>query len=304
MRIGLYDVDSKIPNLALMKISTWHKLQGDQTELYMPLLHESYDKVYASKVFDFSDGSYLREDMIVGGTGVSLEDKLPDEIESLQPDYSLYGYPHSLGFLMRGCRFKCGFCVVPRKEGRPYSNNTIEDIWTQRDSNFVMLLDNDFFGNPEWEDRIEEIRFYNLKVNFSQGLNIRIISDRQAHALASVRFTNTHASRSQVTFAWDQIKDERTILRGYHRCLEAGIKPWQMQFYVLIGYDSTREEDLHRVMTLKSLGCDPYAMPYDKSNDYQRHFVRWVNRRQIFNTCTWEEYKKTVNFEQKEGVWV
>ena len=74
--------------------------------------------------------------------------------------------------------------------------------------------------------------------------------------------------------------------------------------YVLIGYDSTREEDLHRVMTLKSLGCDPYAMPYDKSDDYQRHFVRWVNRRQIFNTCTWEEYKKTVNFEQEEGVWV
>ena len=210
----------------------------------------------------------------------------------MDPDYSFYNYPHNIGFAQRGCRFNCSFCVVPQKEGKPKSVNTIEKLWTQRSSNFLVLLDNDFFGNPEWKDRIEEIKELDLRVNFSQGLNIRIISERQAQALASVKFRSINNTSSQVTFAWDQIKDEKVIKRGYQRVVDAGIKPYQMQFYVLIGYNSTPEEDMHRVMMLKGWGCDPYAMPYDKTDPYQKKFVRWVNRRQIFNSCTFEEYLK------------
>tara|TARA_Y100000034_G_C6641505_1_gene280422 strand:+ start:28 stop:588 length:561 start_codon:yes stop_codon:yes gene_type:complete len=180
--------------------------------------------------------------------------------------------------------------VVPEKEGKPKSVNTIEKLWTQRTSNFLVLLDNDFFGNPEWKDRIEEIKELNLKVNFSQGLNIRIISERQAQALASVKFRNLKNTSSQVTFAWDQINDEKVIKRGFQRVVDAGIKPYQMQFYVLIGYDTTPEEDMHRVMMLKGWGCDPYVMPYNKKDPYQRKFTRWVNHRAIFNSCTFEEY--------------
>ena len=291
MKVAVLDVDSKIPNLALMKISQWHKLNGDDVEHYMPLAHHLYDKVYASKIFNFSDGSDIQDDMITGGTGIDLKISLPPKMDTMTPDYSLYNYPHNIGFTQRGCRFKCEFCVVPQKEGKPWSANTIDELWTQRDSKFLILLDNAFFGNPDWEERIEEMKEYDLRVNFSQGLNIRIISERQAQALASVNFRNINDNSKQVTFAWDQIKDERVIKRGFKRVTDAGIKPYQMQFYVLIGFDTTPEEDLHRVMMLKDWGCDPYAMPYDKSDPYQKKFVRWVNRRAVFHSCTWEEYK-------------
>jgi hypothetical protein len=292
MNVGLYDVDSRIPNLALMRISAWHKAQGDSTELYMPLLHEKYHRVYASSIFDFSDKSYIQDDMILGGTGVDLTTNLAPEIEQMNPDYDLYGYGHNIGFAMRGCRFKCSFCVVPRKEGNAHSKSTIRQLLTNKtNSNFLMLLDNDFFGNPNWSDCIEEIKDLKLRVNFSQGLNIRIISEKQASALASVDFRDNSNNMPRIYFAWDQIKDERTILRGFHRCIDAGIKPYQMQFFVLIGYDSTPEQDLHRVMTIKSLGADPYVMPYKKKDPYQMRFTRWVNRRAIFNSCSWESYQ-------------
>ena len=290
MKVAVLDVDSKIPNLALMKISQYHKQKGDEVEHYLPLAHSLYDKIYASKIFNFSSGADIQPDMITGGTGIDLKISLPPEIEEKDPDYTLYNYPHNIGFAQRGCRFNCSFCVVPQKEGKPKSVNTIEKLWTQRSSDFLVLLDNDFFGNPEWADRIEEIKELDLKVNFNQGLNIRIISKRQAEALASVKFRNLNNTGSTVTFAWDQINDEKVIKRGVQRVIDAGIKPYQMQFYVLVGYDTTPEEDMHRVMMIKGWGCDPYAMPYDKTVPYQRKFTRWVNHRAVFNSCTFEEY--------------
>lgn len=297
MNVALYDVDSKIPNLALMKIARYHRERGDKVVAYDPLFRADYDKVYASTIFQFSEKGYLDpEQMEIGGTGWDLKKKLPDEIEKCQPDYSFYGYKHSIGFTMRGCRFRCKFCVVPEKEGKHNSPMTINQIWTQRDSDFVMLLDNDFFGNPEWRDRIAEIRKYDLRVNFSQGLNIRLITDEQAAALASVRFTNMSQSRKQVHFAWDQSGPgtEKVIMEGIQRCIAAGIKPTQMAFYVLIGFKTTPEQDLYRVMKLRELGCDPYVMPFDKSDPYQMKFARWVNHKAIFKTTSWEGYKSSV----------
>ena len=137
MKVAIFDVDSKIPNLALMKLTAYHKQCGDSVELYSPLFKKDYDKIYASKIFNFSDRSMLDESrMTIGGTGWDLKKNLPDEIESLVPDYSLYGYPHNIGFTQRGCRLKCSFCVVPEKEGKPYGVNTIDELWTQRDSDF------------------------------------------------------------------------------------------------------------------------------------------------------------------------
>ena len=298
MRIGLFDVDSKIPNLALMKLSQFHKKNGDNVEMYLPLLHDTFDMVYASKIFEFSDGSDLRDDMVIGGTGVDMSISPSPEIEKEVPDYSIYGYKHSIGFSQRGCRFKCGFCVVPKKEGSPYFNSTIDGIWTQRASRFIVLLDNDFFGNPQWEQCIADIKRHRLQVCFSQGLNIRIISRKQAEALASVRFRNLRNTYSQVTFAWDQIDDEKVILRGIKRVMDAGVKPWQMQFFVLIGYDTTEDDDLHRVLMIRDLGCDPFVMPYDKTVPYQRHFARWVNRRQVFKSCTWDQYRFRIRERQ------
>lgn len=292
MKVALYDVDSKIPNLALMKLSRFHRERGDDVVPYGPLFSGGYDKIYASKIFDFSDGSLLDPDhMEIGGTGWDFTTNLPPDIEALQPDYTFYGYPHNIGFTMRGCRFVCEFCVVPRKEGRPRTNNTIEEIWQQRASDFIVLLDNDFFGNPEWADRIAEIRKHDLRVNFSQGLNIRIITEEQCGALASVRFSNMGGTKKQVHFAWDRWKDARLIRRGFDRCVAAGIKPYQMAFYVLIGFDTTHEQNLERVQTLASWGCDPYAMPYDKKDAYQRAFTRWVNHKAVFKSVPWDNYR-------------
>lgn len=293
MNVALFDVDSKIPNLALMKLSRWHRAQGDEVSWYVPLLRETYDHIYASTIFDFSDKSSLDpHTMEIGGTGWpdAKGVDLPSEVECTQPDYSLYGYPHNMGFTMRGCRLRCSFCVVPQKEGRPSPHNTIDEIWIQRESDFVVLLDNDFFGNPLWAERIAEIRNFNLRVNFSQGLNIRNLKPEQATALASVRFRNPSGDYAQVHFAWDDPRHEKLIHKGIRVVTDAGIKPWQMAFYVLIGYHSTRAEDLHRVAVLREYGCDPYVMPYTKTDPYQRSFARWVNHKAIFASVPWSEY--------------
>tara|TARA_E500000305_G_scaffold108730_1_gene111786 strand:+ start:187 stop:1116 length:930 start_codon:yes stop_codon:yes gene_type:complete len=294
MKIALYDVDSKIPNLALMKVSQYHKSLGNDVVWYDPLWSETYDDIYASTIFKFSDKSGIDpKRMKVGGTGWDYSTDLPPEIDSLQPDYSIYNYPHNIGFTMRGCRFRCKFCVVPQKEGKPYEEHTIDEIWQQRSSDFVVLLDNDFFGNPSWQKRIDEIKDHNLKVSFSQGLNIRIITDEQADALASVQFRNLSGKNKQVHFAWDQFGKgtEKLIDEGIARCFKAGLKPRQMAFFVLIGFNTTPKQDMYRVKKLADYGCDPYVMPYDRKDHYQKNFTRWVNHKAIFKSTAWEDYK-------------
>lgn len=298
MQIGIFDIDSTIPNLALMKLSTFHKSKGDNVGHYFPLKKYKYDKIYASTIFNYPcvNKSLIDADVMeIGGTGFDITKNLPQEVEKELPDYTLYNFPHSIGFTMRGCRFNCKFCVVPQKEGRPKPFNTIEEIWTNRNSNFIILLDNDFFGNPFWKDRIEEILKYNLKVNFNQGLNIRIITDEQAQALSKVNFTTLSGKSKYIHFAWDRFKDEKIIDAGIKRVIAAGIKAERMAFYVLIGFDTTPEQDFYRVTKLKNFGCHPFVMPYDKNNNYQRRFARWVNHKAIFNSVKWDEYKYNFN---------
>ena len=293
MNIALYDVDSKIPNLALMKLARFHRDCGDTVSWFDPLWRTTYDRVYASKIFDYSDGAGLDPaQMTIGGTGWDKTVVLPPEIEALQPDYSLYGYLHNIGFTMRGCRFRCKFCVVPEKEGWPVSANTIEEIWQQRDSDFVVLLDNDFFGNPEWQARIAEIRRHDLRVSFSQGLNIRIITDEQAAALASVQFRSLGGNKKQVHFAWDQWGKgtEKLINEGFARVTAAGIKPHQMAFFVLVGWNTTEAQDLYRIDKLHGMGCDVFVMPYNRADPYQKALARW-NNRFVWRNVPWPEYR-------------
>ena len=272
-----------------MKLTRFHRQQGHTVERFTS--KNDYDKVYASKVFKFSKAPDLDPDIMeIGGTGWDMTKSLPPEVEVLAPDYHLYpDYTANIGFTMRGCRFQCDFCVVPKKEGRPSSINTIDDLIVQ-DSNFLVLLDNDPFGNPDWKDRFAEIRERKLKVNFSQGINIRVMSEEQAHELSTIKFQNLRGTKSQVTFAWDNMKDERLIKRGIARCHAVGIKSWRMQFFVLIGFDSTPEEDLHRVQTILDYGADPFVMPIDKSNLYQKSFARWCNSR-MCKSVPWSEYR-------------
>jgi hypothetical protein len=287
VNVALYDVDATaLPNFALAKLARFHLERGDRVSAYdprLPLMHSAYDKIYASKIFDFSDGAHLDSArMEIGGSGWDgtlgpLAKKLPAEVDSLAPHYGLYPwFKHNMGYAMRGCRYRCDFCSVPAREGHARAYAGIRDLIVQ-DSDFLILLDNDFFGNPQWKERIAEIRSLDLKVCFSQGINIRIITEEQCQALASVRFTNLRDTRRQLYFAWDRFRDGRLILRGIDRVKSAGIKPWQMSFYVLIGHDSTPEEDMVRVRTLHEQGVDIYLMAKDRRDDYQKSFQRWVN---------------------------
>lgn len=293
MKIGLAQLDGKLPNIALMKIGSFHKSQGNDVEWWNGPLFP-YDKIYASKIFKFTYEGNLPIGTIKGGTGYEIDKKLPDEIDSLNHSggWFLYPkYPNHIGFSERGCRLKCSFCVVPEKEGKPKKDLSINQLLSNPiGEDRLVLLDDDFLGHPECDQVFEELIDRKLKVCFSQGLNIRIIRDKQVEYLSKVHFRNLSFKHKQVTFAWDRYIDRKSIKNGFNRCIEAGIKPAQMQFFVLIGYDSEPWQDLERVETIRSWGADPFVMPYDKKNLYQRNFARWVNSRVIFKTVPFKEY--------------
>jgi len=293
-RIGIIQVDGAVPNLALMKIAGYHEQLGDTVEWFDGMLFASlYEKVYASKLFSFSKMPPLPSGAIVGGTGIDFYNKLPPEIEAAEPSYTLYpNCNYHLGFSMKGCRFNCKFCCVPKKEGRPYNYNSIDEILTNPNGgNRLMLLDNDFFGGENWKGNLLRIIELKLRVCFVQGLNIRIITDEQAELLAQCNYQNSHFDKKYLTFAWDKYKDKEIIMSGIERCNRAGIPSDKMQFFVLIGFDTSPEQDMERVEMLRSLGRLPYAMPYNKGDKYQKAFTRWVNHRAIFNSVKWEDYK-------------
>lgn len=186
MKIGICQVDGKYPNLALMQICAYHERQGHSVDWFMPgLFGDQFDLVYASQIFSFSKRPELPKGAIVGGTGIDFYNRLPPEMEASSPSYSLYpdGNYH-LGFSMKGCRFACKFCCVPKKEGRPKVNSTIDGLLLNpRGGRRLMLLDNDFFGGPEWRANLERVIELKLKICFVQGLNIRIITVDQANCL-------------------------------------------------------------------------------------------------------------------------
>lgn len=295
MRVGILQIDGKLPNLALMKIAGYHESKGDVVEWYMGnLYHNEYESIYASKLFSFSPTPDLPQGKsFIGGTGIDFYNKLPEEIEAATPSYSLFPEcNYHLGFSMKGCRFACKFCCVPKKEGRPYNYNTIDEILINPNGgNRVMLLDNDFFGGENWRGNLERIIELKLKVCFVQGLNIRIITKEQAELLAKCNYQNSHFNQKYLTFAWDKYNDHSLIEKGIRICNDAGIPCKHMQFFVLIGFDTTHEQNMERVMSLKEKGCMPFVMPFNKSDSYQKSFTRWVNFRPAFNSVKWEDYK-------------
>ena len=295
MNIGLLQVDGKIPNLALMQIAKYHEDLGDKVERYLGGLFNSYyDKIYASKIFNFSEMPELPKKALIGGTGIDFYNTLPIEIANCLPSYTLYPEcNYHLGFSMKGCRFNCSFCCVPKKEGKPYYNSNIDNLLTNPNGgNRLMLLDNDYFGSPNWNTDLKRMVELKLKVCFVQGLNIRILTEPQAELLSEVKYYNSKFKSRYLTFAWDKYKDEKLIRKGINICNKAGIPSSNMQFFVLIGYDTTPEQDYHRVMTLyEELGVLPFIMPYNKKDLYQKRFARWVNHRAIFKTVKWKDYK-------------
>lgn len=282
IRIGLIDVDShNFPNLCLMKLSAYHKAQGHQVCFWNPLFY--FDVVYKSRVFTDTyskDNITVRNagQVIKGGTGYGPGSDLPDEIEHSYPDYSLYPQysETAYGFLSRGCPRGCGFCIVGGKEGRKSRKVAdLSEFW--RGQREIKLMDANLLACPDHEKLLLQLAESRALVDFSQGLDIRLITRDNVALLNQVRTKTVH-------FAWDNPDEDLT--RYFRQFLEwTSIKnPRLRRVYLLTNYDSTHEQDLYRVETLRQMGFDPYVMIYEKPTapPITRHLQRWVNNKRLF----------------------
>lgn len=295
MKIGLIDVDShNFPNLALMKISAYHKAQGDDVEWWWGW--GKYDRVYMSKVFDeiYShdvDEPWNAKEIIKGGTGYGLENKLPDEIEHMMPDYSIYPAwtkGKAFGFLTRGCPNNCPFCIVCAKEGRKSCKVANLDEWWNGQKN-IILQDPNLLACRDHMELLDQLAQSGAWVDINQGVDARMLTEANIEALNKVKIKNIH-------FAWDLMERSEAVLKGLNLYREMGKKTSHGSHgtvYVLTNFNTSMEENLYRVYTLRDMGFDPYVMVYDKPKAPRevRLLQRWCNNKAIFkSTKRFEDY--------------
>lgn len=289
MRILLVRIDGKMPNLALMNLSTWHKAQGDQVGLHVKDPKRVYISVIFTKNYPQAQGVvnfYPRADCFIGGPGLDEPNMLrhipgmPPEVDDVMPDYALFNCDFSMGFTMRGCFRTCPWCIVPRLEGPVRTGTPIENFHHPEHTE-IILLDNNFFAGLRWRHTLSYIHENDLKVNFSQGLDIRIMNEEIAGLLADTKCYSWSFHTPMIYFAWDRPAIEDQVRRGIELLLEAGIHRRKLTFYVLTGFNTTHAEDLHRVMALKEYDVDPYIMIYNdrKDDQFLNRLERWVNGR-------------------------
>jgi hypothetical protein len=292
VRVAIAQVDGKWPNLALAKIAAYHRARGDSVEWFSPLAHldrRGCESVYASKVFkDTVDDPYLPLDTVCGGSGYSLDGRLLPEIERMKPDWSLWPtWPHDMGFSTRGCVRKCPFCIVPEKEGPIRVVAEFGDLTTYRKT--MKLLDGNVTAAP-----IEHFRHFcdaatasRVEIEFNQGLDARLLTDEHAAIIARSKFAR------YIHLAFDHVGDEAAVRHAIATMQSAGVPASRLMFFVLVGFDTTKEEDMYRIELLRSLGCYPFVMPFDRHDRYQRDLTRWCNKYQHRNV-TWAEYRKVI----------
>lgn len=312
MRIGLIDVDGhNFPNLPLMKLSAWHKANGDTVEWYEPLFHsmgEPFDRVYMSKVFgdEYSqDYPYYvnAKEVIKGGTGYHIHiengkevfDKdnhknLPDEIEHIYPDYSLYPEytkDTAYGFLTRGCCNNCSFCIVSKKEGLcSHKVADLSEFW--RGQKNIKLLDPNLLACKEHLNLLRQLADSKAKVDFTQGLDARFINEQNLEILKQINISMLH-------FAFDFMKFEKQIVRGLSLAKEKlQISDRNAIVYMLTNYDTTIEEDLYRIQKIREIGFAPDVRIYRKETLPHPHILRdlqrWANNRFLYRSCEFMDY--------------
>lgn len=308
----MIDCDKKnqknpFPNLALMKLSAWHKKQGDSVEWYSPLTSGHMDKVYVSKVFSFSPDYeyYIDADQVIyGGSGFAISmvggkevyDKskdisLPYEIEHIYPDYDLYGIEDcAYGFISRGCPRNCQFCHVSQMQGlQSHKVANLSEFWNGQKK--IVLLDPNISACKDWKDIFQQLIDSKAKVDFSQGLDIRLMTKEKMEMLSKIKTING------VHFAWDRYEDKDIV---YPKIKEfAELSKWRKKdiiVYCIVGNIERRitEQDMERIMLLREI-ANPYVMIYDKESLPRGHELkklqRWVNNKFVFwKVDTFEDY--------------
>jgi hypothetical protein len=263
-KIAIYNLESKYINIALEKIKIYHESQGDYVENYFALNHDNYDKIYCSSIFDFTDKQYVTDDMICGGTGFYDElgiTKLPKKIDEIK-------LKKNIGFTQRGCCWSCDFCLVNKFEKLKIVGD-IYDIW-DGESKEIVLLDNNPLAIPKHFEKIcKQIKKENLIVDFNQGLDIRLINKKQCELLKSIKM-------KEYRFAFDNdnlfsiVKEKIKLLNKYK------IKAL---WYVLVGFNSTFNNELKRINYLHSCGQRAYVMRHKKCDNDKRYIAlaNWCN---------------------------
>lgn len=287
--IKLIDVDSEIPNLALMKISKYYKDKGHNVGWNI----SKPDKIFASVVFKKNkhlvDGLkffYPDADIIIGGTGYKNQKKLDEQIENKKPDYSLYpDIDYSLGFTSRGCIRNCDFCVVRQKEG-VYKRHRHPREFHDKQFSKIKLLDNNIFADKEWFMEITDwILKNNLSVDINQGMDIRLIDKDIADRISQLSFFKP------IKFAWDNIEDEKKVLKGIDILKKSGVDlRSDLMFYVLTNFNSSHKEDLYRCLKLKKEGTNAFVMQYKGGDYFTKHLARWANRKWLFWSVDFIDY--------------
>lgn len=298
MRVLLLQLDGKIPNIALMRLAKHHRKLGDEVTLrqignvrtldsYRERTKNDvhFNKVYGSLIFARTkelaiQAKAIYPEIILGGTGWDLTVTLEQYgVTTTEQDYTDYPtWQQSIGFSQRGCRLTCSFCVVPKKEGKVTTQQSINEIW--RGDPYpreIILLDNDFFGQNEWRARIKEIQDGKFKVSFNQGINARMLNDETAAAIASVNYRDDSMKVKRIYTAWDNLKDEKRLFAGLEALVRYGVRPRNIMVYMLIGYwpGETLADIEYRRATLRKFGAMPYPMPYVRTKELVG-FQRWV----------------------------
>jgi hypothetical protein len=291
MKIGLLDVDGhNFPNLALMKISAWHKAQGDSVNWWIGF--EKYDRVYKAKVFTFTsdiETCIQADEIIKGGTGYDLQNKLPDEIEMMFPDYSLYNITDTAyGFLTRGCPRGCPFCIVGEKEGlKSVQVAELPNFWNGQKE--IKLLDPNITASKECDRLFQDLIDSKAWVDFTQGLDIRLMTEKKVNLLNRMKIKTLHFAWDNYEFStYEKLKKFRPLLKYDSR---------KLKVYVLTNFNTTIEQDLERIYKLRELDYDPYVMIYEKWKAPKRikEMQRWVNNKFIWRTCDrFENYSRKI----------
>lgn len=301
MKISLIDVDGhNYPNFALMKISAWHKANGDEVDWYSPLFSHP-DRIYASKVFTFTpdvfDLSASDPEPIKGGTGYRKYENLPTEIDAMLPDYSIYPqYEFAIGFLSRGCIRNCPWCVVPRKEGALRQYDDIERISQGR--KHIVLMDNNFLANDfEFiKEQIAKANKLKLSIDFNQGLDARLVTPEIAKVLASVKWRAATGNNSYIRFSCDTMSCIEPLKNAISE-LRGGGYNGEIFCYILAKEIDTA---LGRIIALTEFDkrLHPFIMPYRNLDGDGKvvdknlsRLARWCNMASIRKSCKFEDYK-------------